>query len=219
MKKIICFFLTILSLISMLLCSIPVSASCIENPYSQFIDDPYYEVTSEYLTGIVTKLSNLSASGSTCIDYLGEEILLHRAILFATHNIESYSNNPELTDISEDIIDNYTGEVKEMRIELSKIIDTFGKNNEKLKDDTEYIKEYKVIIDKLKKELNEIKTSDSNEIVYIKQAIALLQASYNISSLDNKCAKSELVKEIAKNELTNTQAYISRLKTLEASLK
>ncbi|WP_304406492.1 hypothetical protein [uncultured Clostridium sp.] len=219
MKKIICFFLTILSLVSMLLCSIPVSASCIENPYSQFIDDPYYEVTSEYLTGIVTKLSNLSASGSTCIDYLGEEILLHRAILFATHNIESYSNNPELTDISEDIIDNYTGEVKEMRIELSKIIDTFGKNNEKLKDDTEYIKEYKVIIDKLKKELNEIKTSDSNEIVYIKQAIALLQASYNISSLDNKCAKSELVKEIAKNELTNTQAYISRLKTLEASLK
>ena len=53
MKKIICFLLAMLSLVSMLLCSIPVSASCIENPYSQFIDDPYYEVTSEYLTGIV----------------------------------------------------------------------------------------------------------------------------------------------------------------------
>lgn len=219
MKKIICFLLAMLSLVSMLLCSIPVSASCTENPYSQFIDDPYYEVTSEYLTGIVTKLSKLSASGSTCIDYLGEEILLHRAILFATHNIESYSSNPELTDISEDIIDNYTGEVKEMRIELSKIIDTLGKNSEQLKNDTEYIKEYKLIIDKLQKELSEIKTSDSNEIVYIKQAISLLQASYDISSLDNKCSKSELVKEIAKNEVTNTQAYISRLKTLEATLK
>lgn len=219
MKKIICFFLATLSLVSMLLCSIPVSASCIENPYSQFIDDPYYEVTSDYITGIVTKLSKLSASGSTCIDYLAEEILLHRAILFATHNIESYSNNPELTDISDDIIDNYTGEIKEMRIELSKIIDNLSKNNEQLKDDAEYIKEYKLIIDKLQKELSEIKTSDSNELVYIKQAIALLQASYNISSLDNKCAKSELVKEIAKNEVTNTQSYISRLKTLEAALK
>ena len=167
MKKIISFLLAILTLLSMLLCNLSVSATCIENPYSQFIDDPYYEVTHDYINGIVSKLSNLPASGSVCIDYLGEEILLHRAILFATHNIESYSSNPELTDISDDIIDNYTGELKEMRIE----------------------------------------------------AIALLQASHDISALDNKCAKSELVKEISKNETTNTQAYISRLKTLQSALK
>ena len=109
MKKIISFLLAILTLLSMLLCNLSVSATCIENPYSQFIDDPYYEVTHDYINGIVSKLSNLPASGSVCIDYLGEEILLHRAILFATHNIESYSSNPELTDISDDIIDNYTG--------------------------------------------------------------------------------------------------------------
>lgn len=219
MKKFICFLLAILTLVSMLLFSLPVSATCIENPYSQFIDDPYYEVTSDYITGIVSKLSNLSASGSICIDYLGEEILLHRAILFATHNIESYSSNPELTDISDDMIDNYTGEIKEMRIELSKLIDTYGKTKEQFKDDTEYIKQYKVIIDKLQKDLAEVKASDSNEIAYIKQAIAILQASYSISLLDNKCAKSELVKETSKSEIINTQAYISRLKALESSLK
>ncbi len=83
----------------------------------------------------------------------------------------------------------------------------------------EYIKQYKAIIDKLQKDLAEVKTSDSNEIAYIKQAIAILQASYSISSLDNKCAKSDLVKEISKNELTNTQAYISRLKTVESALQ
>lgn len=219
MKKFICFLLSMLTLVSMLLFSLPVSATCIENPYSQFIDDPYYEVTSDYITGIVSKLSNLSASGSICIDYLGEEILLHRAILFATHNIESYSSNPELTDISDDMIDNYTGEIKEMRIELSKLIDTYGKTKEQFKDDTEYIKQYKVIIDKLQKDLAEVKASDSNEIAYIKQAIAILQASYSISLLDNKCAKSELVKETSKSEIINTQAYISRLKALESSLK
>lgn len=219
MKKFICFLLAMLTLVSMLLFSLPVSATCIENPYSQFIDDPYYEVTSDYITGIVSKLSNLSASGSICIDYLGEEILLHRAILFATHNIESYSSNPELTDISDDMIDNYTGEIKEMRIELSKLIDTYGKTKEQFKDDTEYIKQYKVIIDKLQKDLAEVKASDSNEIAYIKQAIAILQASYSISLLDNKCAKSELVKETSKSEIINTQAYISRLKLLESSLK
>ena len=106
-----------------------------------------------------------------------------------------------------------------MRIELSRLIDTYGKSKEQVKEDTEYIKQYKVIIDKLKKDLSEVKSSDSNEITYIKQAIALLQASHDISVLDNKCAKSELVKEIAKNEVTNTQAYISRLKTIQSALK
>ena len=219
MKKIITFLLAILTLLSMILYNLPVSAACIENPYSQFIDDPYYEVTSDYINGIVSKLSKLPSSGSVCIDYLGEEILLHRAILFATHNIESYSSNPELIDISEDIIDNYTGELKEMRIELSRLIDTYGKSKEQFKEDTEYIKQYKVIIDKLQKDLAAVKASDSNEISYINQAIALLQASHDISALDNKCAKSELVKEISKNETTNTQAYISRLKTLQSALK
>ena len=219
MKKIISFLLAILTLLSMLLCNLSVSATCIENPYSQFIDDPYYEVTHDYINGIVSKLSNLPASGSVCIDYLGEEILLHRAILFATHNIESYSSNPELTDISDDIIDNYTGELKEMRIELSKLIDTYGKDKNLLKEDTEYIKQYKTIIDKLKKDLSQINASDSNEVTYIKEAIAILQASRDLSSIDNKCAKSDLVKEIAKNEITNTEAYISRLKTLEKALK
>lgn len=219
MKKIVCFLLAILTLLSMLLCSLPVSATCIENPYSQFIDDPYYEVTHDYINGIVSKLSNLPASGSVCINYLGEEILLHRAILFATNNIESYSSNPELIDISDDIIDNYTGELKELRIELSKLIDTYGKNKEKFKEDAEYIKQYKVIIDKLQKDLSAISPSESNEMTYIKQVISLLQASHDISALDNKCAKSELVKEISKNEVTNTEAYISRLKILESALK
>lgn len=219
MKKIISFLLAVLTLLSMILCNLPVSAACIENPYSKFIDDPYYEITHDYINGIVSKLSNLPSSGSVCIDYLSEEILLHRAILFATHNIESYSSNPELTDISDDIIDTYTGELKEMRIELSRLIDTYGKSKEQFKEDTEYIKQYKVIIDKLQKDLAEVKTSDSNEISYIKQAIALLQASHDISALDNKCTKSELVKEISKNEVTNTQSYISRLKTLESAFK
>ena len=219
MKKIISFSLAILTLLSMLLCNLPVSATCIENPYSQFIDDPYYEVTHNYINEIASKLSKLPSSGSVCIDYLGEEILLHRAILFATHTIESYSSNPELTDISDEIIDNYTGELKEMRIELSRLIDTYGKSKEQFKEDTEYIKQYKVIIDRLQKDLAEVKGSDSNEISYIKQAIALLQASHDISVLDNKCAKSELVKKISKNETTNTEAYISRLKTLQSALK
>lgn len=219
MKRFLSCLLAILTLLSMILCNLPVSASSIENPYSQFVDDPYYEVTSDFITGITDKLSKLPASGSVCIDYLAEEILLHRAILFATTNIESYSNNPELTDISDDIIDNYTGELKEMRIELSKLIDTYGKNKEVLKEDDDYIKQYKLIVNKLIKDLSEIKESESNEKAYIQQAIALLQASHDISSIDNKCATSELVKEIAKDEITNTQGYISRLKTLESALK
>lgn len=219
MKKLISFLLSALTIVSMIFYSLPVSAASVENPYSQFIDDPYYKVTSNYLNEIVDKLSNLKSSGNTCIDYLGEEILLHRAILFTTNNIQSYSSNPELNDIADDMLDNYTGELREMRDELAGLINNYNKDKKEVKEKNNYIKDYGVIIDKLKKELSQISTSDSNEIAYIKQAVAILQASYDISSIDNNCVKSPVAKEIAKNEINNTQAYISRLKTLENSLK
>lgn len=189
-----------------------------ENPYSSFIDETYYNITTDYLNGIIDKLTKLPASGSVCIDYLSEEILLHRAILFASHNIQGYTSNPELIDIIDDIVDNYTGELKEMREELNKLIEN-AKNTKDLKEDTEYHKNFKVIADKLSKEISKIPTNESNELTYIKQINAILQASHDIALLDNKCAKSELVKEIAKNEVTNTQAYISRLKTIQSALK
>lgn len=219
MKKLISFLLSALTIVSMIFYSLPVSAASVENPYSQFIDDPYYKVTSNYLNEIVDKLSNLKSSGNTCIDYLGEEILLHRAILFTTNNIQSYSSNPELNDITDDMLDNYTGELREMRDELAGLINNYSKDKKEVKEKNNYIKDYGVIIDKLKKELSQISTSDSNEIVYIKQAVAILQASYDISSINNNCVESPVAKEIAKNEINNTQAYISRLKTLENSLK
>lgn len=219
MKKLISFLLSALTIVSMIFYSLPVSAASVENPYSQFIDDPYYKVTSNYLNEIVDKLSNLKSSGNTCIDYLGEEILLHRAILFSTNNIQSYSSNPELNDIADDMLDNYTGELREMRDELAGLINNYNKDKKEVKEKNNYIKDYGVIIDKLKKELSQISTSDSNEIVYIKQAVAILQASYDISSINNNCVESPVAKEIAKNEINNTQAYISRLKTLENSLK
>lgn len=219
MKKLISFLLSALTIVSMIFYSLPVSAASVENPYSQFIDDPYYKVTSNYLNEIVDKLSNLKSSGNTCIDYLGEEILLHRAILFSTNNIQSYSSNPELNDIADDMLDNYTGELREMRDELAGLINNYNEDKKEVKEKNNYIKDYGVIIDKLKKELSQISTSDSNEIAYIKQAVAILQASYDISSINNNCVESPVAKEIAKNEINNTQAYISRLKTLENSLK
>ena len=189
-----------------------------ENPYSSFIDDPYYNITTDYLNGIIDKLTKLPASGSVCIDYLAEEILLHRAILFTSHNIQGYTSNPELIDIIDDIMDNYTGELKEMREELNKLIEN-AKNTKDLKEDTEYHKNYKIIADKLSKEISKIPANESNELTYIKEINALLQASHDIALLDNKCAKNELVKEIAKVTITNTEEYMSRLKTLEQSLK
>lgn len=189
-----------------------------ENPYSSFIDETYYNITTDYLNGIIDKLTKLPASGSVCIDYLSEEILLHRAILFANHNIQGYTSNPELIDIIDDIVDNYTGELKEMREELNKLIEN-AKNTKDLKEDTEYHKNFKVIADKLSKEISKIPTNESNELTYIKQINAILQASHDIALLDNKCAKSELVKEIAKVTITNTEEYMSRLKTLEQALK
>ena len=174
-----------------------------EDPYSAFIDDSYYNITNDYLTTIINKLSSLPPSGNPCIDYLGEEILLHRAILFTSHIIQGYTSNPELIDITDDIIENYTGELKEMRIELAKLIDNSKKNNSSKFDDSYY------------KEFNPI----GNDLTYIKEVLILLQASHDIADIDSICTNNDLVSKISKNSLTNTSGYISRLTTLKNSIK
>ena len=214
MKRIFSIFL--LSSVLLLLSSKTYAIS-IENPYSKFISDSYYEVSSDYITGITDKLENLHGSGSVCIDYLAEEILLHRGILFASHTIESYTQNPELIDIIDDIMDNYSGELREMRIELTSLIDEASKNKGQFKEDTEYVKQYKIAINKLNKALSQIKSKNNSELDYIKQTIALLEASKEISLINNECATSELVKKIATNTIENSTNYISRLKTLETA--
>ena len=188
-----------------------------EDPYSAFIDDSYYNITNDYLETIINKLKSLPPSGDSCIDYLGEEILLHRAILFTSHIIQGYTSNPELIDITDDIIENYTGELKEMRIEIAKLIDNSKKNNPSKFDDS-YYKKFKPISNKLYSDFSKISSKDSNDLTYIKEAIILLQASHDIASIDNICTNNDLVTKIAKNSLTNTSEYISKLKTLESSI-
>lgn len=189
-----------------------------EDPYSAFIDDSYYNITNDYLTTIINKLSSLPPSGNPCIDYLGEEILLHRAILFISHIIQGYTSNPELIDITDDIIENYTGELKEMRIELAKLIDNSKKNNSSKFDDS-YYKEFNPIANKLSTDFSKISSKDSNDLTYIKEVLILLQASHDIADIDSICTNNDLVSKISKNSLTNTSGYISRLTTLKNSIK
>ena len=172
-----------------------------EDPYSAFIDDSYYNITNDYLTTIINKLSSLPPSGNPCIDYLGEEILLHRAILFTSH-----------------IIQGYTSKLKEMRIELAKLIDNSKKNNSSKFDDS-YYKEFNPIANKLSTDFSKISSKDSNDLTYIKEVLILLQASHDIADIDSICTNNDLVSKISKNSLTNTSGYISRLTTLKNSIK
>ena len=141
--------------------------------------------------------------------------MLHRAILFTSHIIQGYTSNPELIDITDDIIENYTGELKEMRIELAKLIDNSKKNNSSKFDDS-YYKEFNPIANKLSTDFSKISSKDSNDLTYIKEVLILLQASHDIDSI---CTNNDLVSKISKNSLTNTSGYISRLTTLKNSIK
>ena len=164
-----------------------------EDPYSAFIDDSYYNITNDYLTTIINKLSSLPPSGNPCIDYLGEEILLHRAILFTSHIIQGYTSNPELIDNS--------------------------KKNNSSKFDDSYYKEFNPIANKLSTDFSKISSKDSNDLTYIKEVLILLQASHDIADIDSICTNNDLVSKISKNSLTNTSGYISRLTTLKNSIK
>ena len=129
-----------------------------------------------------------------------------------------FINNPELIDITDDIIENYTGELKEMRIELAKLIDNSKKNNSSKFDDS-YYKEFNPIANKLSTDFSKISSKDSNDLTYIKEVLILLQASHDIADIDSICTNNDLVSKISKNSLTNTSGYISRLTTLKNSIK
>ena len=144
--------------------------------------------------------------------------MLHRAILFTSHIIQGYTSNPELIDITDDIIENYTGELKEMRIELAKLIDNSKKNNSSKFDDS-YYKEFNPIANKLSTDFSKISSKDSNDLTYIKEVLILLQASHDIADIASICTNNDLVSKISKNSLTNTSGYISRLTTLKNSIK
>ena len=61
-----------------------------------------------------------------------------------------------------------------MREELNKLIEN-AKNTKDLKEDTEYHKNFKVIADKLSKEISKIPTNESNELTpYYKLLMILL---------------------------------------------
>lgn len=216
--KKLCAFLAVLTLSSIFIGNLSISAQTIEDPYANYIDDPYTEVTGDYIKGLTDRLINFKPSGDVCVDYLYQEILLHRALLFTAYNIEQFTQNPELLDIADDIDEYYLGELRELRNSLPNIIKQLKAENLK-NDDTAYMKDYKDVIDNMNKELSSINSNESAESTYIKQSIALLEAIDSLSKNSLKYSKNTLTKDISDSIVKNTSTYIARLQTLQKSLK
>lgn len=211
-------FLAALSLFSMLSNSISTYAQYSEDPYSKYVDDPYIETTKDFIGGLTYRLSKFTPSKDVAVDFLYQEILLHRALLFATYSIEEYTRNPELLDITDDITDFYSGEIKEIRETLSKITGLL-KTTDLKNDDTAYIKDYKSVIAKMSDELSSTTPKESAEETYIKQSLALLEAIYSLAENSVKYSKNTLTKDISESIIKNTSSYINRLQTLQKSIK
>lgn len=221
MKKInkkLCILLAILTLTSIFNVNITTFAQTIEDPYSNYIDDPYIEVTNDYIQGLADRLTKFKPSGDVAVDYLSQEILLHRALLFASYNVEQFTKNPELLDITDDITDYYLGELKELKELLPNVIKEIKSKNLK-NDDTTYMNDYKGIIDNMNKELSSINSKESAEVIYLKQSLAILQAMYSLSQNSLKYSKGTLTKEISESIVKDTPTYISKLQELQKNLK
>lgn len=211
-------FLAVLTVSSIFISNITTSAKTIEDPYANYIDDPYIEATNDYIKGLTDRLTNFKPSGDVWVDYLYQEIVLHRALLFVAHNIEQFTKNPQLLDIADDIDDYYLGELTELRELLPNVIKQIKAENLK-NDDTAYMKDYKDVIDKMNKDLSSINSNESDEATYIKQSIALLEAIDSLSKNGLKYSKNTLTKDIADSIVKNTSGYITRLQTLQKNLK
>lgn len=189
-------------------------AQCIEDPYSQFVDDPYYENTSDTITGIVNQLKNLPASGNVNIDFLAEEILLHKIVVNTSAVVTGYVKNSEISNYTSDAIDGYSGQLREMRILLSDLLSNKDKID-KSNTDKEYMADAKAIIDTLSKELNSINPDDEVEIIYLKQNMATLKAANALAQNEVKYSKNKITSEISDNIIKFTTTDLSRLSTIE----
>lgn len=217
-KKFLSLFLASLTLLSILSNSILVSAKSFEDPYSKYMVDSYIETTNDYIYGLADRLIKFTPSKDVCVDFLYQEILLHRALLFTTSNIESFTKNPELLDITDDISDYYSGELKEMREALTNLI-TLLKTTDFKNDDTAYMKDYKAVIDKMVSELSTTNAKESDEATYLKQSLAILDAIYSLAENSLKYSKNTLTKEIAESIIKNTDTYINSLQALQKTIK
>lgn len=214
----LCAFLAIFTLTYVFISNLPTSAQTIEDPYANYIDDPYTEVTGDYIKGLTDRLNNFKPSGDVSIDYLYQEILLHRALLFTAYSIKQFTQNPELLDIADDIDEYYLGELRELRNSLPYVINQIKAENLK-NDDTAYMKDYKDVINKMNKELSSINSNENTESTYIKQNIALLEAIELLSKNSLKYSNNTLTKNISDSIVKNTPTYTTILQTLQKSLK
>ena len=185
-------------------------AQCTEDPYSQLVDDPYYDATYDTIKGLIDKLQNLPASGNINVDFLSQEISLFKGIVSTASTIDGYTKNPEITSFTTDVLDDYSNHLRELRILLNDLLKDKSKID-KANDDKAYMNDYKEIINTLSKDIENTDVNENPEITYIKQTLAFMKAANALALNEATYSKNTLIREIAENILKATDRDIIKL--------
>lgn len=179
-------------------------------------EDVFYSRAIEIIKSMENTLSNIPITGDVDVDYLNQMIALHEEEIQLSLIIQSYTSNPQIIELAEDIVEAENGELREMRILRKELIKDVKKDAEKSQI---YSAAYKEIIQKSFKDLKSYKSTGSSEKDYLNIMAINNKIGIELSANLLKHSQNDIVKKIAQNIIRIKGQQITDINRTLPSLK
>lgn len=198
MKKTISCLLLTLCLVNN---SLVTQAITINNNNLSLVDSGKVEDVFDLRAKVAIKavedvLKATKPTGNIDIDYLNQMIKKHSEEIQLSLAIQSYTNNPTIISLANDILAAENGELREMRIYRKELFDKYKAGSE---EDKEYIDESKKIQENMFKSFKDYKPTANDDKDYLNYILIGNNASIDMSKLALKSLKNDITKKIAQN--------------------
>lgn len=176
----------------------------------------FTNISNLILTDFKSNLSTLKASNNVNINFLFQEVPIFKATVYLSAAIQGYIQDEQLIDIAEDIVEEDSGVIKESQI----FINNYAAN-EKIDAaaNDKYLKDSKVILDKLVKNLDSLDKNASNELSYINQMELLIEGSKELADVIIKYTSDDTIKKIAADIVNNADYHLKSLREIKPAFK
>lgn len=216
MKRFLIAMLIGCNLISIPVYAKPLSRIETECMKIDIAEDVFYSKAIEIIKNMERVLSNIPITGDVDIDYLNQMIALHDEEIKLSLIIQSYTSNPQIIELSGDILEAENGELREMRILRKELLKEVKKDSEKSKA---YTDAYKEIIKNSFKDLNSYKSTGNAEKDYLNIMALNNKIGIELSANLLKHSQNDIVKKIAQNVIRIKGQQITDINRTLPSIK
>lgn len=177
------------------------------------VDDVFDIRAKLTIKAIEDVLNATKPTGNIDIDYLNQMVKQHSEEIQLSLAIQSYTDNPTIINLANDILAAENGELREMRIYRKELFDKYKAGSEQ---DKEYIDESKKIQETMFKNFKDYKVTADDDKDYLNYILIGNNAAIDISKTALKSLKNDTTKKIAQNII---REKTEQNKTIEDLLK